>query len=224
MNPPLPILTRIRSHLGRPYSRIALDLPAGASILDVGCGPGKFLRRVAGARDDLVLAGVDRSRSSTLPAVVDFAAIDLEDSPLPYASGTFQLVVCSHVLEHLSDPRQTVAEIRRVLARSGTAYLEVPSERTLQAPSCPRWLKPRVPLAFADEATHVGRPFSPAELGELARGAGLSVARIGRARSPGVWAASPVLLAAGCVARSGPLVVRSLEQMAGLSSYALATR
>jgi len=220
----VPILTRIRSYLGRPYSRIALDLPPGASILDVGCGPGKLLRRVAGARDDLVLAGLDLRRAPTLPPVVDFVEVDLEGAPIPFADGAFQLVVCSHVLEHLSDPRSTVGEIRRVLAPEGVAYLEVPSERTLRAPSCPRWLKPRVPLAFADEATHVGRPYSPAELAEVAAAAGLSVKRMGRARSPGIWAASPLLLAVGCAFRSGPVVVRSLEQMAGLSSFVLATR
>lgn len=220
----MPFLTRIRSFLGRPYSRIALELPAGSSILDVGCGPAKFLRRVAGARDDLVLAGVDLRRAPSLPATVDFARVDLEDSPLPYATGSFQLVVCSHVLEHLSEPQRTVAEIYRVLAPSGVAYLETPSERTLRAPSCPRWLQPQVPLAFSDEVTHVGHPFSPEDLGELARGVGLSVVRVGRARSPGVWAVSPVLLASGCVVRSGPMVVRALEQMAGLSSYALTAR
>jgi len=220
----MPILTTIRSHLGRPYSRIALQLPPGAAILDVGCGPGKLLRRVAGARDDLVLAGVDLRRAPTLPDVVDFAAVDLEQSPLPFPDQAFQLVVCSHVLEHLSDPVRTVEEIHRVLATDGVAYLEVPSERTLRAPPCPGWLHPCVPLAFSDEATHVGRPYSPTELGEMARAAGLTVTRKGRARSPGIWAASPALLAVGAGLRSGPLVVRSLEQLAGLSSFVLTKR
>jgi SAM-dependent methyltransferase len=45
---------------------------------------------------------------------------------LPYPSGRFDVVLCSHVLEHVSDDRLALAEIRRVLAPDGRAVLMGP--------------------------------------------------------------------------------------------------
>lgn len=49
---------------------------------------------------------------------------DLTD--LPFASATFDIVVCSHVLEHVPDDAAAMAEIRRVLVPGGRAMLLVP--------------------------------------------------------------------------------------------------
>ncbi len=61
---------------------------------------------------------------------MDVEAIDLPD-------GTFDIVYCSHVLEHVSDDRKALREFRRVLDRSGWAILLVPilRESTYEDPS-----------------------------------------------------------------------------------------
>jgi SAM-dependent methyltransferase len=66
---------------------------------------------------------------------LSYRTVDL-DSPLaqdhadlmalPYAAGSFDVVLCSHVLEHVSDDRLALAEIRRVLAPGGRAVLMSP--------------------------------------------------------------------------------------------------
>src|SRR5262245_52751553 len=52
----------------------ALDLaspPPGARVLDIGCGPGRYLQRLA-SRPDLRLTGMDLSRGMLLDALRDW--------------------------------------------------------------------------------------------------------------------------------------------------------
>ena len=58
---------------------------------------------------------------------------------LKYADGSFDLIICSHVLEHVPDDDAAMREIARVLAPGGKAILQVPLamklERTIEDPS-----------------------------------------------------------------------------------------
>ena len=45
---------------------------------------------------------------------------------LPYKDGTFDHVICSHVLEHIPDDQKAMSEIKRVLKPGGAALLMVP--------------------------------------------------------------------------------------------------
>lgn len=87
--------------------------------------PEKFLRRRLGARfgryetADIEMRGVDH-------------AADIRH--LPFADASYDFVFASHVLEHVAEDRQAVAEIRRVLRAGGIAVLPVPvvCERTIE--------------------------------------------------------------------------------------------
>ena len=50
---------------------------------------------------------------------------DLSD-PLPFASSTFETIVCSDVLEHLFEPALVWREMSRVLSPGGTVLMNVP--------------------------------------------------------------------------------------------------
>lgn len=52
---------------------------------------------------------------------------------LPFKDGTFDLVLCNHVLEHIPTDDVAMREISRVLKPDGTAILQVPISRSLAA-------------------------------------------------------------------------------------------
>ncbi len=45
---------------------------------------------------------------------------------MPFADGSFDVVLCSHVFEHVPDDRKAVSEVHRVLAPGGWAILDAP--------------------------------------------------------------------------------------------------
>lgn len=57
--------------------------------------------------------------------------VDIAD--VQYPDCTFDLIICNHVLEHVPDDRQAMAELRRVLKPGGYAILQVPIARALEA-------------------------------------------------------------------------------------------
>ena len=79
-----------------------------------------------------------RDRLARLPQL-RYAGIDLyrPDAPLAmdvtrlaYPDRRFDLVICSHVLEHVRDDRRALAEIARVLRPGGHAVIVVPLDLT----------------------------------------------------------------------------------------------
>jgi len=51
---------------------------------------------------------------------------DLEQLPYPFEDNYFDLIEADHILEHLSDPFQVMAELRRILKPMGTLIVKVP--------------------------------------------------------------------------------------------------
>ncbi|MCD6663412.1 MAG: glycoside hydrolase family 99-like domain-containing protein [Comamonas sp.] len=52
--------------------------------------------------------------------------VDITDMRSSYADGSFDFIICSHVLEHVQDDRAAMRELCRVLAPEGRAILMVP--------------------------------------------------------------------------------------------------
>jgi len=102
---------------------------APTSVLDVGCGEG-VLFDVLG-RDAQVL-GVDLSGDSLRASRrlhANSRVVQADGAGgLPFSSHTFDLVVCSEVLEHVPEPAQLIAELWRVCSQDGWVILTVPIE------------------------------------------------------------------------------------------------
>ena len=76
---------------------------------------------------------------------LDYVSADLFDpnamlkadiSNIPCPDESFDVVYCSHVLEHVEDDRKAIAEIYRVLKKGGQAVILVPitAEKTIEDP------------------------------------------------------------------------------------------
>lgn len=109
-------------------------LPAGARILDLGCGRGVLLAAFLGKGfeahgveiSEAAVAGID-------PRVKIRMAWHLQEAGYP--ADTFDQILIWHVLEHLPDPRATLEECRRILRPGGRLIVAVPNFSSLQA----RW-------------------------------------------------------------------------------------
>lgn len=102
--------------------RIAVPVAADALVLDVGSGD-KPSWRADVLLDRYLDDGHAGQRSGTGRTRVVRPLFDADATEMPFATGAFDYVICSHVLEHVPDPAGVVRELTRV-ARAG--YIEVP--------------------------------------------------------------------------------------------------
>jgi SAM-dependent methyltransferase len=65
------------------------------------------------------------------------AMVHMDITDMTFEDASFDVVYCSHVLEHIPDDRKALAELHRVLKPGGWAILQVPivRERTEEDPS-----------------------------------------------------------------------------------------
>jgi 2-polyprenyl-3-methyl-5-hydroxy-6-metoxy-1,4-benzoquinol methylase len=112
----------------------------GKRVLDVGAAYGGFLVAAshAGAND---LVGVDvdsrlldlaRLLLSDHKVEARLEIADLTDTTLPDRLGTFDIVFCNDVLEHVRDLETTAHNLTRLLRPRGRLFLEIPNGMALR--------------------------------------------------------------------------------------------
>jgi SAM-dependent methyltransferase len=112
-------------------AQVMARLPARPVVMDLGCGPGLFLRDVGARYAPAALYGYDvtpamiaHAQQGAYNGVTPTLAVhDLTAHPLPVAAGTVHLVAMTAVLHVLDDPLALLPEIRRVLAPGGLFFL-----------------------------------------------------------------------------------------------------
>lgn len=127
------------------------------SVLDFGGGTGKLLTEFVNRGHrchtlDYV--------SQTIPGV-EWLGATLNEIP---EHARFDLIVCSHVLEHVANPFEILERLRDHLTESGVLFIEVPDDI--------RFIEPH----FKEPVTHTTF-FTLASIGYLCRRAGLDVVR-----------------------------------------------
>ncbi len=97
----------------------------GASILDVGCGSGRYLIPLERAGFDVL--GIDISGAALRRLTCSLQRAQADFNCLPFACSSFDAATCFGVLQHLSyDERKVAArELYRVLKPGGLAFVEV---------------------------------------------------------------------------------------------------
>jgi methionine biosynthesis protein MetW len=135
----------------------------GRRVLDLGCRYGALTRAYVQGNE---VVGIDVDRD----ALAEAAKLGIEthwadaDEPLPFADGSFDVVVAGELLEHIRDPQRLLSEARRVLRKEGTFVGSVPNAFRLK--NRLRFLAGRKP---EDDPTHL-HMFSPPDVDALLAG------------------------------------------------------
>ena len=99
-----------------------------AMALDLGCGDGYWSKKMKQLGYNVT--SIDQER--TYPNVdsshryKNMTPADLNRA-LPYEDNSFDLVWCAEVIEHLSNYKQTIQEIERILKPNGTYIITTPN-------------------------------------------------------------------------------------------------
>lgn len=151
-----------------------------ARVLDLGCGRGGVMELLA---DHVALpVGVDPDLSSLVEyrAPVVRRAVALADA-LPFPEASFDLVLCSWVIEHLANPQAAFGEVARALRPGGHFVFLTPNALNYVVVInrlIPAWVQRRlVPRVYAraeaDTFPVVYRANTRRKLDALLRQAGL---------------------------------------------------
>jgi SAM-dependent methyltransferase len=107
----------------------------GKRVLDVGCGHGGMLIALAEQGAEAVGIEIDASRSRVgeqrlrdLGLQVDWRQGDIGDREFTGRLGTFDVVVCQDVLEHVLDTSQAIATLCSLLRKGGWLFMQVPNK------------------------------------------------------------------------------------------------
>jgi len=118
---------------GALVTREAIAFVPGGRMLDVGCGNGRFLRKMAAL--GWTCEGVDFSETAVSlcrAAGLNVHRGDLSSAGLQDAS--FDLVTARHVIEHVPDPAAFLREAARVLKPAGRLLIQTPNSAALGRP------------------------------------------------------------------------------------------
>ncbi len=100
-------------------------------MLNLGTGEGDYdatLKRYCQALDSCDINEDDIAHARAMNADVEGIRYSVEDAgALTYGDGSFDVVTCLEVIEHVDQPRRLLAEIVRVLRPGGHAVLTCPS-------------------------------------------------------------------------------------------------
>jgi SAM-dependent methyltransferase len=158
-----------------------LGIGPSTKVIDVGCGAGRHAfeayRRgadvIAFDRDEAELQSVDAilkamAESGEAPAAGSAETVVGDALNLPYPDETFDCVIASEILEHVTQDDAAIAELIRVVKVGGTLAVSVP-----------RWLPEQVCWLLSDEyhanlGGHI-RIYRASELREKIAGTGMEL-------------------------------------------------
>ena len=164
----------------------------GARLLEIGSGLGHLVGQLDGmfatVAVDVNHWALVQSKLVTPRTMQQVATAE----ELPFATGSFGVVVIKHVVEHLPHPEKAIAELGRVIALGGALILATPNLASLSRPS-----KGKNWIGYHDP-THISlKP--PSEWLDMLKDAGFKLKRV---FADGFWDAPYV-----------PVIPKSLQKL-----------
>lgn len=112
----------------RAHAKLIDAVGSGKRVLDVGCSSG-YLSEPLSHRDN-TLVGIELQSAAAREAERWCERVlvgDVETMELPFEPGSFDVVLCGDVIEHLRDPGAALARLRPLLVQGGRLVVSTPN-------------------------------------------------------------------------------------------------
>ena len=173
--------------------KIAPHVRAGHTVVEFGVGHGWNLAALS------CRARICFDVGAHVAPIVREHGIAFVESAAELRDGSADVLICHHVLEHVPDPAETLAELRRILAPAGRLLLFVPYET-----------ERRFRRYTTDEPDHHLFSWTPQSLGNLVHDCGFSVDSAGL----GEFGYDRIAVASACRLRLGEVGFQLLRRLA----------
>lgn len=114
------------SYIHKEYQREKRPL----KVLDIGCHEGMMILYCRKNNTEVEFYGMDILKERLDKALgrgyKSALLQDIRNRPFPYKDGFFDVVICSHILEHLKDPGEVLEELSRVMRKGAVLLAGVP--------------------------------------------------------------------------------------------------
>lgn len=105
--------------------------PRGKTMLDIGCGTGEYLKAAADIGFSVAGIDVDATTTEYVAKKYGFQTVTGLLLPETFPQGTFDVIVLSHVIEHLQKPAELLAIIFDILKPNGVFVMCTPNSDSL---------------------------------------------------------------------------------------------
>lgn len=151
------------------------------SIFDVGCGEGFTLALIQKAGINATLSGIDASKEALRLGKKEFPKLQLSEGDIYHLkakSRSVDLVLCTEVLEHLTDPISAIGELKRVARKY--VIISVPHEPWFMLAN---FLRGKYLTRWGNHPEHINH-WSKAGIVHLVESQGLHIVRVA---NPFAW-------------------------------------
>jgi len=208
-----------------PLKSINQYLTDACKLLDVGSLNFSQYKRVKEINPNVRHYGIDYcDPEESTPHDYVFKKADLNKEPIPFEDDLFDVVIASHIIEHLNDPINFFKECIRVLKPGGILYVEAPSEKALKFSGMPFEYEKFYSLSLYDDPTHTMRPWTPQSFYRLTKYFACNPLHVGYIRSWKVRLLSPLLLTYAYLTKNGFILERTIWLTHGWASYLIAEK
>lgn len=113
-------------------------------ILDLGCGDGEIICRIANFSKNCVGIDIAKNRLMKFKDQANRLGVKLVQGSIEktsFPNQEFDVVICTEVLEHIKDYKRVLLEVSRILKGNGYLLLTVPYKERINKLLCPYCLR-----------------------------------------------------------------------------------